>query len=352
VRFKTTLDPALLLASQEAGCSVPKGKGKARAAMDDNSNRKRARKPLARVNSLILSTDSPKYIKEQLQQAGSGSKHPSTTLSTIGSFGSRSSIGLSIDAPATGWKPRPTPVEAARSNTDGHTATSAQRRGIDASIAELDNDAMTLPNQPTPIVPSMGDETADEAWNNIWGRWNSQKYSPHSKLLPANKHNLTNLQEVLEEAEKHLTSSQQSHLSIHSENGHFEASWSIREELPEVPEEGGSHLPQAETSMALTETLDDSRSRIDEGLLLDDESNADEDEEENEQVQHRLRMLCDESAKEMRTVRHFVFKGKSVGGELTSRLSKRLLLTPFYMLQTISHLPGTDTICRSPHRVD
>ena len=311
VRFKTTLDPALMLEPQEAVDAVSKGKGKARAAADDNINRRKARKPMSRVNSLILSTDSPKYIRPQMQQAGSSSRLPPETFLTIGSFGSRSSMMSCIDHPAE-RDLGPSPAEVAR-NTRTHTSLSSKRKRPDVNRAKMRSDATSLLNQTTHVVPSIGNDTADEEWNNIWGRWNSQSHTARSSASYANQHTLADLQEVIEEAEKHLSASQQSLLSIHSEDGLIETNWSIYEGT--LPIEG-EELHRNEKSLPQTEALDESRSLMDEGLLLDSVSSAEkEGEEKDEQIKLRIEKICDDSTKGMKKTRHIIFEGDAVRGK-------------------------------------
>jgi hypothetical protein len=332
VRFKSTLDPGLLLAAKGAAGGVvtkSNGKGKARAGGDgDNNSRSRAGKPMARVNSLILSTDSPTLTRVQDQPAASNTDERSTIISTIGSFGSSSNVTPPMDSARVGREREEqrglgTRGKRRLAEQDKASPDVGKRKRAERQRSIPSEDAVLMPDPSIFELPSKGADSADEEWNKIWQRWNTQRDTVRSREDQSRKTMKTfgGLQDVIQEAEKGLSSSQHSLLSIHSEDGQYGTTWSIHEQL--YPEAGVVEgLVQDEMSI---EDPDDSRSRMDEGLLLDIEFDPNiEEEEEYERVQHHLDMLCDMEANQMQRVRHIIFKGDDVQGEAIARSDESL----------------------------
>lgn len=317
VRFNTTLDPGLRFGARDAGIVGTKGtsgKGKARAICDgDNDNRRsRARKPMSRVNSLILSTDSPKLTRVQHQLAESSAGEGSTLMSTIGSFGIRGNVqteaGTLQKAPSG---QRRKEKRTTNSQEEQLSDVRTRKRAISPTTESMES-AVLMPYRSISELPSSGADSADDEWDKIWQRWNTQT---EAVRFQTGEKTRGMLQDVVEGAEKGLTSSQHSLVSLHSEEGQFGTTWSIHEQLyPEI--EPGSIEGDARVVQSI-EDPDDSRSRMDEGLVLDGESDSEtEKHEEDEWFQHRLDTLCNKVLGDpVRRVQQIVFEGNDVRGE-------------------------------------
>jgi len=380
--FKTLLDPGLLHTSSHAGPSKGQrvtalDKGKSKATSNDHEQghvyQYRGRKPLSRINSLTMGTDSPKPVRFQPQQpplvAATESDGTGTTSSisnsTIESFESRNTMknvsirdALAAEKEEESRQSRERREKSLLGDMERRTIYGSKRRRLEREAKNAVRASEPLPSfqLSSAQVGNNSDYnsgSADLLWKSIWERWDGiDNAAPsHEPIVPPTpapvpaeetKKPENSVEEDCGPNEKSQSMSQHSHISTQSEDGHFRTQFSFYHFDSESQVVRGTltgrstefELPSSKEGLtSLTEEVEDtSRSRIDIGLLDEDDSmdegrdesvdrqeqQQDQDEVEGEQekdIQDRIDMLCRKSGSEMQTVRHAIFRGKAVQGE-------------------------------------
>lgn len=342
-RFRSILDPGLLLGAHSS--SPLRDKGKRRAEDDgkvkNDMNRIRGKRAMSRVNSLLLSTESPRYTRRQPHGSTSAdggaaavivAAPTDSSISTIRSFGSRS-VGNLSSIMENGFATKDGQLsrlaEHCTDLSDQHTYSSDKRRRVQRGVPVMSEGGASPLQRSNRVQKVIETDSADEEWDNIWGRWDdkvattvpitSTQIQTCSKISAIHG---DNLEAVMEDVEKSMSSSQLSQLSIQSDDGRFRSQMTFYQHI-DVEQESFDYsntdcMQNKVISQSTEWAADSSRSRIDEGLLMefqsDMEDNAEEEEEEDT-VQHRIEMLCMDQDTDLVSVRYVIFRGDFAKGE-------------------------------------
>lgn len=326
VQLKSILDPGLLL---HTSSSPPRDKGKRRAEDDgqgrNNLDRNRIKRQISRVNSLLLSTDSPRYTRKQPQDSISTSKVAlsSPSVSTINSFGSQTVadlVSLEDDMAAREGVKLSTRQASHSTDLDHRRVLYGNKRKRMEREAGMSEGAVNIPERSTSAQMAIQTDPADEEWNNIWGRWDDNLGATLSRCeaqvsSKIELKRVENVEALLQDVEKSMPSSQLSQISIQSDDGRFRSQIIFHQQ---------TGLEQESLDQSIEWAEDSSRSRIDEQLLIDSQSDDEGNEADETTVQHRIEMLCADKQIQLNPVRHLIFQGDSAKGEC--RESKRIIL--------------------------
>ncbi|UZJ51991.1 hypothetical protein CBS101457_001311 [Exobasidium rhododendri] len=292
-----------------------------------------------------MTTDSPRVVRNPAPPAtlsdstGTATTTSSTSHSTIESFGTSRPVAASpIYDILTGGE-----TESRRSiNTrnrggllddmEKRTIYGSKRRRLEREAKLTARASEPLPDDhckgpPSPINSDKG--SADLLWKSIWGRWDqgpSQHTPSPQATIPSRREQQQQhpRDETRADAEDGLSLSQKSHLSTQSEDGHFQSQFSFYHFEPESGKSNGSTNEdtfEQRTPAPAPEIDDTSRSRIDINLLTASSSESLEDVEIEAEVegdvlgpdiQDRIDILCEDPGSGMRSVKHYIFRGKAV----------------------------------------